>query len=193
MKYIRSTLTLIALFAIGSVDARQPSEKKQPQKQQQPKPTILDTMPTHSEILSLLEKKKPTESADFFPLKSIKDEAEYQINLIQKNEHDMRAKRFDIKKAADMQTYNDISQALKQRSPESTALSTLNNIKLAAEQQIKLVPKAVQKKPVIQPATGKLTYNEILSALRENSPSSSDFSTLSNIILEATKQRDQLK
>ncbi len=142
------------------------------------------------------KRKKPTESANFFPLKGIKEEAEYQIDLIQQNKRGMRAKIFDIKDAADMQTYKDILQALKQRSPDSADLSTLNNILFAAEEQIKQVPKLVQEKPIIQPQPQpkelpQEEYTQILNQLKVLQPSTNDWDALRKIKDEVVEQMNK--
>ncbi len=63
MKFLINTLAIVALLTIGDVNAKslkkiEPTPIKQPVIQPQPQQTIFDTMPTYSEIFSLLEKKK---------------------------------------------------------------------------------------------------------------------------------------
>jgi hypothetical protein len=187
MKQINKVLTIIACFAISSAYAKQTGTTKtnvQPANQ-----TIFDTMPTYEEILSVLKKKKPTVANDFSYLKRIKDEAEYKINLIENKEYDGRAKRFDIKTASDMKTYSDILTAFELRSANPTDVKVLTDIKNQAEQQLK---KFELVQPLVQPKENP-KYRKILSLLQESHPTSSDLTTLNNIILEATMQRDQLK
>src|SRR5438128_1975628 len=61
---------------------------------------------TYTEILTILKSKKPN-SSNVSDLNNIKREAEYQINLIQNNRPDLRAKRFNIKSTADIKTHHD--------------------------------------------------------------------------------------
>lgn len=148
--------------------------------------------PTYTDILAILRNSNP-DSSDFSTLNNIKNEAETQINLLKDRQVDMRAKVHKINDISEIQTYTDIYRALQQRLADSSDYSTLNNIKNEAETQMKKLQNEVQRERVIiRPRTGELTYSQILNALKQNAPDSSDFSTLNNIITEATKQRDSL-
>jgi len=210
MNYKNISIVLL-LCIINNVHAKRTGITKAPvtqptqprpqiiQPQQQPAINPFEFLPKYTQILYILKDKTP-DSSDFSTLKNIRGEADTQIKLIQERKPDLRAKVFNIKTADDIETYSDIYNALKQNSADSSDFSTLNNIKNEAEKQMRQLEEAVQKKPVVQPVggqlrypvVGELRYSEILSALKKNVPDSADFSTLNNIVTEATRQRDSL-
>ena len=209
MNFFKQNIALILLFTIGSVYAKrtgtiqtpitQPTQPRTPVIQPQQTPVIEKGQQfpfqgaRYTEILYILESKTP-DSSDFSTLRNIKHEAELQMKFIQERKPDLRAKRWVIRNAADIETYSDILTALQQNTPDSSDFSTLKNIITEVDRQIQSI-QSRGKKPIIQPiqpVTGELRYTEILSALKQNVPDSSDFSTLNNIITEATRQRDQL-
>jgi hypothetical protein len=100
MKYIKSVVTIVALFGVASAHAKQVGKQTTPVTQpkptpvipqpgpiirQEPRPVIIpqpEAGPTYSEILYSLQKKKP-DSSDISNLRNIKHEAERQIEQIQ--------------------------------------------------------------------------------------------------------------
>jgi hypothetical protein len=201
VKQLKIVLTIIACFTALSATAKQVGKKTEtvtqpspvqpnpPVNMNRPRPapiqTIFDTMPTYSEILSLLKKKKP-DSSDFTTLNNIKNEAEYQINFIRNKEADFRARIFNIKQPADMKTYTDIYNALKQRTPDSSDFTTLNNIIYEVEKQIKNIQVSVQQPQQKQaPQKG---YTQILTQLQNIQPTQDDWDTLRAIKDEVIDQ-----
>jgi hypothetical protein len=184
MKQINKALIIVACCTILSTNTKQIGKKTEPITQPQPAPmpqpkTIFDTMPTYEQILSLLENKKP-ELSDRLTLENIKNEARYKIDLIQKNEHDLRAKRYDIRQASDMKTYRNILSALEQRPALSKDDQILVQIKHAAEQQMEQLEKEHQ----IQPKG----YYQILNQLKKMQPTYKDENALRDIKDEVEKQ-----
>jgi hypothetical protein len=208
MKFFKNIALLIVLTTcINSIQAKQMGQKNVSQGygQQQQIPTgpvqepIIPNIPnqpftsgpTYTDILALFRDKNP-DSSDFSTLKNIKNEAETQINFLKNRQMDTRAKINRINDIREIQTYSDIYRALQQRLADSSDYSTLNNIKIEAEGQLRKLENAMHRNPVIQAKTGELTYSQILNALKQNTPDSSDFSTLNNIINEAQNQKNYL-
>ncbi len=205
MKLIKNTSLLLLLFSITIIQTKQtgaksvytsetPMQPKTPIIRPQQIPIILEG-PRYTEILFILKSKTP-DSSDFSTLNDIKHEAEFQINLIQERKPDLRARRWRIRSAADIETYSDILTALKQKSPDSSDLSTLRNIITEVDHQLQSIQNR-GKKPTIQPFQPIVpkgpTYTEILRLLKDNNPDSSDFQTLQDIIYEAERQMEVIK
>src|SRR5579872_1756090 len=72
----------------------------------------------------------------------------------------------------------------------------MNKSTSPGQQQVPIRPvqqPIIQNQPYIQPQRGELTYGQILSALKQNAPDSSDFAALNNIKNEVDRQLNMIQ